>query len=125
MSVYEIYAEEVQEAVKAGFSNLKQKGDKTVESVLQAKDGEVIPVEIRSFSIYDDDGEFIRTFSILRDIRPIKELQASLVHTSRLAAIGELSSGVAHDINNPLTVILVSNEMILREFAKGIPDETG
>ncbi len=123
MSVHEIYSDEVQEAVKAGFSNLKQKGDKTVESVLKAKDGKTLPVEIRSFSIYDDAGAFIRTFSILRDIRPIKELQASLVHASRLAAIGELSSGVAHDINNPLTVILLSNEMVLRELGKGAPDE--
>jgi C4-dicarboxylate-specific signal transduction histidine kinase len=68
-------------------------------------------VEIRSFSIYDDNGRFLRTFSILRDVRELKRLQDGLVHAGRLAAIGELASGVAHDINNPLTVILLSNEM--------------
>ena len=96
MNVREIYAEEVLIALEKGFSDLKQKGDKRVESILKAKDGKKIPVEIRSFSIYDDEGNFIRTFSILRDIREIKELQNSLVHAGRLAAIGELSSGVAH-----------------------------
>jgi PAS domain S-box-containing protein len=116
MDVRKIYADEVIKQLEAGFTNLKQKGDKTVESLLQAKDGEKIAVEIRSFSIYDDDGNFIRTFSILRDIREVKELQNSLIHASRLAAIGELASGVAHDINNPLTVILLSNEMMLRSF---------
>lgn len=116
MNVRQIYADEVLEALEKGFTDLKQRGDKSVESLLKRKDGTVIPVEIRSFSIYDDEGRFIRTFSILRDIRPIKELQASLVHAGRLAAIGELASGVAHDINNPLTVILLSNEMLLGEL---------
>ncbi|MBN2301902.1 MAG: PAS domain S-box protein [Lentisphaerae bacterium] len=115
MNIRQIYADEILEALEQGFSDLKQKGDKTVESLLKAKDGSVIPVEIRSFSIYDDEGNFLRTFSILRDIREIKELQQSLVHAGRLAAIGELASGVAHDINNPLTVILLSNEMVLKE----------
>lgn len=116
MNIRQIYADEVLKDVERGFTDLKERGDKTVESLLKAKDGTRIPVEIRSFSIYDDEGNFIRTFSILRDIREIKELQKSLVHTGRLAAIGELASGVAHDINNPLTVILLSNEMMLKEL---------
>lgn len=118
MNIRQIYADEVMDELQEGFSDLKERGDKTVESVLKAKDGTRIPVEIRSFSIYDDEGNFIRTFSILRDIREIKDLQRSLVHAGRLAAIGELSSGVAHDINNPLTVILLANEMVLRELKK-------
>lgn len=118
MNIRQIYADEILEAVEKGFTELKERGDKTVESLLKTKDGTRIPVEIRSFSIYDDEGRFLRTFSILRDIRQIKELQASLVHAGRLAAIGELSSGVAHDINNPLTVILLSNEMLLNEIKR-------
>jgi len=118
MNVRQIYADEVLQALEDGFSDLKERGDKSVESLLKTKDGTKIPVEIRSFSIYDDEGNFLRTFSILRDMRRIKELQASLIHAGRLAAIGELASGVAHDINNPLTVILLSNDMLLREIAK-------
>lgn len=123
MNVRQIYADEVLIALEKGFKELKKSGDKRVESKLKAKDGTVIPVEIRSFGIYDDQGNFIRTFSILRDIRQIKDLQNSLVHASRLAAIGELSSGVAHDINNPLTVILLSNEMTLRSLTKHPPTD--
>jgi PAS domain S-box-containing protein len=114
MNIRQIYAPEILEAMEAGFSDLKAKGDKRVESVLMTKGGERIPVEIRSFGIYDDGGNFLRTFSILRDIRKIKELEAGLIHASRLAAIGELASGVAHDINNPLTIVLLSNELLTR-----------
>ncbi|OGV67675.1 MAG: hypothetical protein A2498_14500 [Lentisphaerae bacterium RIFOXYC12_FULL_60_16] len=123
MNIRQIYAPEILKALEKGFTDLKKRGDKTVESLLQAKDGTKIPVEIRSFSIYDDSGHFLRTFSILRDIRPIKELQQSLIHAGRLAAIGELASGVAHDINNPLTVILLSNEMVIRDLGKASPPE--
>lgn len=124
MNIKQIYADEILQELDNGFAELKQKGDKRVESLLKAKDGTRIPVEIRSFSIYDDDGTFIRTFSILRDIREIKQLQNSLVHAGRLAAIGELASGVAHDINNPLTVILISIEMLLKELeAQAEPDK--
>ena len=117
MNIRQLYAEEIQAALAKGFRDLKATGQKRVESLLQARDGTRIPVEIRSFSLYDDAGEFVRTFSILRDVRQIKELQNSLVHAGRLAAIGELASGVAHDINNPLTVVLLSNDLLKRKLA--------
>lgn len=116
MNVREIYAEDVLDEMLDGFRDLKQRGQKGVESALRAKAGKRIPVEIRSFGIYDDGGTFLRTFSILRDLREIKELQSSLIHAGRLATIGELASGIAHDINNPLTVVMLSNEMLLKEL---------
>jgi len=118
MNIRQLYAADMLDAVQKGFSELKQSGEKTVESVLRDRRGARIPVEIRSFSIYDDDGRFLRTFSIVRDLRRIKELQQGLVHAGRLAAIGEMASGVAHDINNPLTVIMLSNEMVRKELGR-------
>ncbi|MBN1669813.1 MAG: PAS domain S-box protein [Kiritimatiellae bacterium] len=113
-NVREIYADEILQKMEEGFKQLKADGEKTaVESLLKDRAGNNIPVEIRSFSIYDDAGNFIRTFSIIRDIRDVKQLQESLVHAGRLAAIGELASGIAHDINNPLTVLLLANELAL------------
>ena len=125
MSVRDIYAPEVLRAVDSGFSKLKDEGTMSVESVLVHRDGTRIPVEIRSFGLYDANGEFQRTFSIIRDLRRIKELQDSLVHASRLAAIGEMAAGIAHDINNPLTVVMVSLEMsgcALEEDCESLPE---
>jgi len=111
-SVRDLYAPEILKNIKKGMSSLKEKGTFAVESVLIHKDGETrIPVEIRSFAVYDDNGEFLRTFSILRDIRQIKELQQSLVHAGRLAAIGELAACIAHDISNPLAVVGLYGEL--------------
>jgi PAS domain S-box-containing protein len=117
MNIRQLYAPEILAAVERGFSDLKKDGTKRIESMLVTKAGEPIPVEIRSFGIYDDQGTFLRTFSILRDIRKIKELEDGLVHAGRLAAIGEMAAGVAHDINQPLTVIQLANDMAQYELA--------
>ena len=123
-NVTEIYAPEVLDKVRHGFAKLKTTGNLTVnESLLIDQTGNRIPVEIRSFAVYDEDGQFLRTFSILRDIRDIKELQNSLIHAGRLAAIGELAACVAHDINNPLSVIKLYLDMLKHELQDiaGIP----
>lgn len=117
MNVRQLYSDEVLEDLEKGFADLKESGESSVESALKDRDGNRIPVEIRSFGIYDDEGKFIRTFSILRDIRQIKELQASLIHAGRLAAVGELASGIAHDINNPISVIKLSLEACRDDMA--------
>ncbi|MBU0677969.1 MAG: PAS domain S-box protein [Verrucomicrobia bacterium] len=111
-NVREIYTDEVPAARNEGSSDPNESGETRVESILKDKQGNRIPVEIRSFSIYDDNGDVIRTFSILRDIRQIKALQNDIVRSERLAAIGELASGVVHDINNPLSVISFALELI-------------
>jgi PAS domain S-box-containing protein len=112
MNINDLYAEEIREQLEQGFSALKESGEQAVESILKDREGKSIPVEIRSFSIYDNDGNFVRTFSILRDIRKVKDLQQRLVHSARLAGIGELASGIVHDINNPLSVITMCGEMM-------------
>lgn len=118
MNIRQIYADDVFADVTKGFRQLKQDGGKSVESALKDRAGNRIPVEIRSFAIYDDDGRFLRTFSILRDIRPLKELQEGLVHASRLAAVGELASGIMHDIANPLAIIMMALELTRRRMPK-------
>ncbi len=116
-TIADVYAPEIMDDVKAGFRQLKRDGSLTVsESIMVDKQGSRIPVEIRSFAVYAEDGRFLRTFSVIRDIRLLKRLQDSLCHRFRLAAIGELASCVAHDISNPLSVIKLYDEWLATEL---------
>jgi PAS domain S-box-containing protein len=115
-SVYDIYPPEIKKSVSKGFEELKREGFKDrIESKLVSKKGEIIDVEIRSLSLYNEQGEFIRTFSIIRDMRQINFLKEQLVQQGKLAALGELAAGIMHDIRNPLTVINSYNNSFLKD----------
>lgn len=115
-NIFEIYADEIAQEVKSGFSELKKSGYLDgIESKLKAKNGNIIDVEIRSLSLYDDEGKFVKTFSIIRDIREMKSMKMQLVQQSKLAALGELAAGIIHDIRNPLTVIMATSDHVLQQ----------
>ena len=67
--------------------------------------GEPVPLSVSATKLIADDGEDLGTVFILRDMREIKELQERLTRSERLAALGELAAGVAHEIRNPLSSI--------------------
>ncbi len=67
------------------------------------------------FPLRDYKGEISGICSIARDLSKEHELQQQLVQTTKLAALGNLAAGVAHEINNPLTGILAYAEDLLED----------
>jgi len=61
--------------------------------------------------------------AIVRDITEAKRLQAQLALADRLAALGTLAAGVAHEINNPLTYVLIGIEAVVKELGRKDPNE--
>ena len=86
--------------------------------------GEVIYLENTANPIKDASGKIVSCLEIGRNITERKraaerekEMQRELLLSSRLAAIGELAAGVAHQINNPLTGVLGFSQRLLRKSA--------
>ncbi len=65
-----------------------------------------------------ESGEVGTVLCIARDITETKNLQRQLVNAEKLASLGTLAAGVAHEINNPLGVILGFCELLLRQAEK-------
>jgi len=63
-------------------------------------------LHVLSFPVFDEEGESKGTVHTIRDITADKTLRAQFLQTEKLAAIGELVSGVAHELNNPLTSVM-------------------
>jgi PAS domain S-box-containing protein len=82
----------------------------------RAIDGSERTVEIASIPIEYEGAPAVLAFA--RDITERKAIQAKLVEADRLAALGVLSAGVAHEINNPLAYVLLNLEYLGRELPK-------
>jgi len=76
-----------------------------IEMQIVRKDGSRIDVDSNISRLMDNTGALIGTVDIYSDITPRKQLQQQLIRTDRLAAIGKLGAGVAHEINNPVAIV--------------------
>lgn len=63
------------------------------------------------------EGEKLGTIAIFEDITKVKKLEEKLIISSRLAALGEMAAGVAHQIRNPLGIMKVSAEMLRDNYS--------
>jgi len=79
-----------------------------------------IYLEVATSPIFDEKGEVVASVHIARDVTKRKRMDEQLIITDRLASIGELAAGVAHELNNPLTSVIGFAQLILE---KDIPDD--
>ena len=96
-----------------------------VEIRLTRRDNSQFDGEISITLIYDSEGKPKNYMAILRDISQRKNVEQQLIHTERLASLGEMATGIAHEINQPLNIITLSLENIFYEFTTKNTIETG
>lgn len=87
---------------------------------LRRADGSTMVAEITSHPIEYEGG--IAVLAIARDLTERLRMQEHLVRADRLAALGTLAAGVAHEINNPLAFVSLGIDALERQVARAIPD---
>jgi PAS domain S-box-containing protein len=86
-----------------------------VERVFRLPDGRPQPIQLSVHAVPGEDGEPALLLALIEDTTDERRMQQQLVQSGKLAAIGELAAGVAHEINNPLFAILGLTEFLLKE----------
>jgi PAS domain S-box-containing protein len=70
-------------------------------------------LEVSVSPVFNDEGEVIATVHVTKDITERKRGEEQLVVTDRLASIGELVAGIAHELNNPLTSVIGFSQLLM------------
>ncbi len=73
---------------------------------------------VSTYPYHAPDGELVGSIHVSRDVTEEKERELSLIMTERLASLGQMASGIAHEINNPLESVMLCAEMLLMKVAK-------
>jgi two-component system sensor histidine kinase TtrS len=96
------------------------------DDVFWRKDGSSFPVEYSSTPIRDEQGATVGTVVVFRDVTErkqaaerVRQHQAELAHVARLSTLGEMASGIAHELNQPLTAIATNARACVRMLESG------
>jgi PAS domain S-box-containing protein len=91
------------------------------DDIFWRKDGSFFPVEYSSTPIWDENGSTVGSVVVFRDITRRKRMeeearqhQVELAQVGRLSTLGEMASGIAHELNQPLTAISTNAQASIR-----------
>jgi two-component system sensor histidine kinase HydH len=84
--------------------------------------GAQVSVSVTASKIRSPDGEFLGTVLILRDLQEIEALEEKVRRSERLASLGQMAAGIAHEVRNPLGSIKGLAQYFARKFEQE-PDE--
>jgi two-component system NtrC family sensor kinase len=118
----ELFPKKIAEVIEANDQlALAEGGNHVAEEILTLGGKERVLISER-FSLTDYKGAVVGLCLVGRDYSRRRQLQHELIQTERLAAIGKLAAGVAHELNNPLSGILAFSQDLLLEAKPDDPD---
>lgn len=79
-------------------------------------------LRVTTYPYFSPEGTIIGTIHIARDVTEEKEREMQLIMTERLASLGQMASGIAHEINNPLASVMMCAEMLMTRVVRDTYD---
>ena len=98
--------------------SLLEKKNISQEIILEEKGLKKKILDLNSSFLTDESGGITGVVAVIRDVTEIKDLNEEIARHKRLAALGKLSSGIAHEIRNPLSSIRGLAQFVYNSFSK-------
>jgi len=120
--------EYITDAYKAPFKSILDqalvgKGTTNYELPIYTQAGDMVSVLLNCDSRYDEFGNIIGVINVGQNITERKQTEALLMQSSKMASLGEMATGVAHELNQPLNIIRMASGNLLRRINKSSLEE--
>jgi len=90
---------------------------KPVDKRVQKDSGETF--DISYYPVYDELNKLAGVINYIKNVTYKIKMEAQLIQTAKMAAIGEMAAGMAHELNNPMTAIVGTAQLMKRERESG------
>ena len=92
---------------------------KDLNLAFSRKDGTSISVLLSATAILGEKGEMLGSEVIAKDLTKLKVMMEQLAASEKMASVGQMAAGIAHEINTPLGIILGYSQLMMDEFEAG------
>jgi len=87
-----------------------------VEGKIKRKDGEEVDVGVNLSVLFDQKNNVRGCIAVFQDLTDLKDMEKKLIHSEKLAAVGQMSASLAHEIRNPLASLSGSIQVLKGEL---------
>jgi two-component system, NtrC family, sensor kinase len=116
----ELYADPAER--EAIVSELRREGRVVRrEFRIRRKQGGLAWGSVTANAVHDASGRFTVIEGLVHDVTENKRMQELMIQTEKMTSVGGLAAGMAHELNNPLGIVLQSLENLERRFAPELP----
>ncbi|MDZ8263135.1 MAG: PAS domain S-box protein [Nostoc sp. ChiQUE01b] len=115
-NVLQLLYKEISPQLEDAYLRVMNTGEWRGELHQLTREGKVIIIESRWTLIRDDNGQPKSILTVNTEITQQKQLEAQLLRSQRLESIGTLAGGIAHDLNNILSPILMSVQLLQKKL---------
>jgi PAS domain S-box-containing protein len=95
-----------------------------LEMEFRGSNGTTRHILLSANAVYDQLGEMIGCEGIGKDMTRLKTITEQLINHEKMASVGQMAAGVAHEINTPLGIILGYTQLMMDDFPEGSEEHT-
>ncbi len=123
-TIYDYYPKIIADAITEEDQRIIQNGEsvKAKESLVSTPHGNAW-LSTTKVPLRDHDGKIIGLIGVARDITEEKNAQVQLIQSAKLATLGEMATGVAHELNQPLFNISLTANNLIEDVEDGYTDD--